>query len=161
MTNARTSAPGRLSALSFLLKNRSLSIYTLNAPHSLFKGLTPLGMATYLNRLDFVTALLDEGDGLVLLDGVDSHRATPIMCTFDHFENDPEPTIWYRCCSRWTHGNITILGEILSLTSFQAYELNLFDRRSAKARERIPWIATSALFCFMLRLLLCACARVS
>lgn len=99
MSNARTSAPGRLSILSFLLKNRFLSLYTLNAPHSLFQGLTPLGMATYLNRLDVVTVLLEKGDGLVLLDGVDSQRATPIMCTFDCSENDPKLTIGYRCCS--------------------------------------------------------------
>ena len=37
-------------------------------------------MAVYLNQLDFVKVLLDKGDGTVLIDGVDSHRATPIMC---------------------------------------------------------------------------------
>ncbi|KAL5503812.1 hypothetical protein ACEPAH_7883 [Sanghuangporus vaninii] len=72
-------APGRSSILSFLLENHCLTLYTLNASHSSLKGLTPLGMATYLNRLDFVTVLLEKGDGLVLVDGVDSQRATPIM----------------------------------------------------------------------------------
>ncbi|KAL5526101.1 hypothetical protein ACEPAG_7439 [Sanghuangporus baumii] len=76
---SQDSAPGRLSILSFLLENHCLSLYTLNASHSSLKGLTPLGMATYLNRLDFVTVLLEKGDGLVLVDGVDSQRATPIM----------------------------------------------------------------------------------
>ncbi|KAL5526918.1 hypothetical protein ACEPAF_8645 [Sanghuangporus sanghuang] len=76
---SQDSAPGRLSILSFLLENHCLTLYTLNASHSSLKGLTPLGMATYLNRLDFVTVLLGKGDGLVLVDGVDSQRATPIM----------------------------------------------------------------------------------
>ncbi|KAL5485689.1 hypothetical protein ACEPAI_6730 [Sanghuangporus weigelae] len=76
---SQDSAAGRLSILSFLLENHCLSLYTLNASHSSLKGLTPLGMATYLNRLDFVTVLLERGDGLVLVDGVDSQRATPIM----------------------------------------------------------------------------------
>lgn len=39
-------------------------------------------MVAYLGRLDFVSALLEKGDGLVLVDGIDSQRATPAMCTF-------------------------------------------------------------------------------
>lgn len=45
-------------------------------------------MATYLNRLDFVTVLLEKGDGLVLVDGLDSQRATPIMCKVFHIQRN-------------------------------------------------------------------------
>ncbi|THG94575.1 hypothetical protein EW145_g8112 [Phellinidium pouzarii] len=36
-------------------------------------------MAAYLNRLDFVSVLVEKGDSLVLVDGIDCHRATPLM----------------------------------------------------------------------------------
>ncbi|EJD06435.1 ankyrin [Fomitiporia mediterranea MF3/22] len=78
-SHAQASVPGRLAILYFLLETHALSLYVLNAAHTSLKGLTPLGMAAYLNRLDFVTLLLEKGDGLVLIDAVDSQRATPIM----------------------------------------------------------------------------------
>ena len=82
MQRVQASAPGRLAILSFFLVKRTFTLYTLNSPHALLRGLTPLGMAVYLNRLDFVKVLLEKGEGTVILDGIDSHRATPIMCMF-------------------------------------------------------------------------------
>ncbi|KAI5120211.1 hypothetical protein M0805_006317 [Coniferiporia weirii] len=78
-SHVRVSAPARLAILTFLLDRRAFSLYALNASDLSLNGLTPLGMAAYLGRLDFVTALVEKCDGLVLVDGVDSHRATPLM----------------------------------------------------------------------------------
>ena len=90
----------RLRVLRHLRTRNKLSIYTLNAPIDALGGLTPLGMAAYLAQMDFVKLLVEGGnsrvgggqadsdggdvkgecDGAVLVDGVDTHRATPIMC---------------------------------------------------------------------------------
>lgn len=88
----------RLRILRYLRTRGKFSLYTLNAALGALGGLTPLGMAAYLARLDFVKVLYEGGlagvgegvpgsekvdgdsDGAVLVDGLDVHRATPIMC---------------------------------------------------------------------------------
>ncbi|EEB98520.1 hypothetical protein MPER_01955, partial [Moniliophthora perniciosa FA553] len=44
-----------------------------------FNGVTPLGMAAWLNSPGAVTLLLDASSGSVDVDGMDSHGATPLM----------------------------------------------------------------------------------
>lgn len=72
---------GRLSILSFLFRRNKLSLYTLNAPHVSLRGLSALGMAAYLDQLEMVKLMLEDGQGRVLVDGIDAHQATPLMCS--------------------------------------------------------------------------------
>jgi hypothetical protein len=37
-------------------------------------------MAAYLGQVNLVKSLLEEGQGRILVDGVDEHQATPLMC---------------------------------------------------------------------------------
>ncbi|TDL25494.1 ankyrin [Rickenella mellea] len=79
---ARTVPPldtERLEALRFLLELRETTLYTLNAPQAVLHGVTPLGMTAYLNQLEAVRLLLEQSGGLVAVDGMDSHGATPLM----------------------------------------------------------------------------------
>lgn len=46
-----------------------------------YRGVTPLGMAAWLNTSDAVRVLLEESSEYVSVDGVDAHGATPLMCT--------------------------------------------------------------------------------
>ena len=39
-------------------------------------------MAAYLDQLELVKLMLEEGQGRVLVDGVDAHQATPLMCAY-------------------------------------------------------------------------------
>lgn len=79
-SQSRTTARARLSIFHFLLHRRVFTLRSLNAPKKSLNGLTPLCLAAYLGRIEFVTALLEKCDGLVLVDGTDFQRATPAMC---------------------------------------------------------------------------------
>lgn len=43
-------------------------------------GVVPLGMAAWLNLPRVVRLLLEESEGAVSVDGMDSHGATALMC---------------------------------------------------------------------------------
>lgn len=43
-------------------------------------GVTPLGLAAWLNIPEVVKMLLEECSGLVSVDGMDALGATPLMC---------------------------------------------------------------------------------
>lgn len=58
-----------------------MSLFTLNAPQMAYRGVTPLGMAAWLNMSDAVRVLLEESAECVSVDGRDVHGATPLMCT--------------------------------------------------------------------------------
>jgi hypothetical protein len=58
-----------------------MSLFTLNAPQVAYHGVTPLGMAAWLNIIDAVRVLLEESSEYVSVDGMDVHGATPLMCT--------------------------------------------------------------------------------
>ena len=72
--------PGRLDVLRTLLKHPDISLFTLNAPQQFMKGVTPLGMAAWLNMVDGVQTLLEESSDTVSVDGMDTHGATALMC---------------------------------------------------------------------------------
>lgn len=72
----------RLSALKILLRQADISLLTLNAPHSTMNGVIPLGMAAWLNQPLAVRTLLDDSVQSVAVDGMDSHGATALMCTW-------------------------------------------------------------------------------
>jgi hypothetical protein len=57
-----------------------MSLLTLNAPQMAYRGVTPLGMAAWLNTSDVVRVLLEESSEYVSVDGMDVHGATPLMC---------------------------------------------------------------------------------
>lgn len=69
----------RLKALKTLLEHDDISLYALNAPSSALHGVTPLGIAAYLNIPRAVELFLVSGDGRVLVDGADAFGATPLM----------------------------------------------------------------------------------
>nr|GAT56135.1 predicted protein [Mycena chlorophos] len=75
-------SPEHLQVLRSLVRDAHVSLHTLNAPQRAYRGVTPLGMAAWLDRVDAVRVLLEEsGDG-VAVDGTDAHGATPLMCTY-------------------------------------------------------------------------------
>ena len=74
---AQAALPARLDVLRTLLRSDGASLYALNAP---VRGVTPLGLAAWLNLPDVVRVLLEESRGLVAVDGTDSLGVTPLMC---------------------------------------------------------------------------------
>ncbi|KAJ7650762.1 hypothetical protein FB45DRAFT_1077911, partial [Roridomyces roridus] len=69
----------RVQVLRTLLSDKQLALFTLNAPQMAYRGVTPLGMAAWLNAADMVRALLEETAIAVVVDGPDVHGATPLM----------------------------------------------------------------------------------
>ena len=69
----------RLAVLRILVRCEATTFYALNVPAH---GVTPLGLAAWLNLPDAVHVLLEESRGLVAVDGTDSLGVTPLMCTF-------------------------------------------------------------------------------
>lgn len=70
----------RLKTIGLLVKHPDISLLVLNAPENAMGGFTPLGYAVRLNAHDIVQVLLDSGAGAISVNGMDAHRATPLMC---------------------------------------------------------------------------------
>ena len=81
MSDASFALQRRIEVLRTLLENDAASLYALNAPA---RGVTPLGLAAWLNVPDVVRVLLEESRGLVAVDGSDSVGVTPLMCKSAH-----------------------------------------------------------------------------
>ncbi|KAI0346533.1 ankyrin [Trametopsis cervina] len=79
VSDASYSLPTRLRILKILLTSDKISLYALNAPQLSMHGVTPLGLAAWLNIPQVVKMLLDESSGLVAVDGMDALGATPLM----------------------------------------------------------------------------------
>ena len=77
MSDASFGLQSRVAVLTTLIRNDSTSFYALNAPT---RGVTPLGLAAWLNVPDVVRVLLEESLGLVAVDGTDALGVTPLMC---------------------------------------------------------------------------------
>jgi hypothetical protein len=71
----------RLACIRLLVAHPHVSLYTLNAPQDEMRGVTPLGVAAWLNAIAAVRVCLDDGAGVVAVDAPDAHDATPLMCT--------------------------------------------------------------------------------
>ncbi|KAJ7352365.1 hypothetical protein DFH08DRAFT_85230 [Mycena albidolilacea] len=78
-SNASCMTPGHLKVVRTLLGDSEMSLFTLNAPQMAYRGVTPLGMAAWLNLSDAVCVLLEESAEYVSVDGTDAHSATPLM----------------------------------------------------------------------------------
>ncbi|KAJ7116485.1 ankyrin repeat-containing domain protein [Mycena epipterygia] len=78
-SNASFMTPGQLKVVRTLLGDSQISLFTLNGPQMAYRGVTPLGMAAWLNTSDTVRVLLEESSEYVSVDGVDAHGATPLM----------------------------------------------------------------------------------
>ncbi|KAJ6468360.1 hypothetical protein C8R45DRAFT_468054 [Mycena sanguinolenta] len=78
-SNACFMTPGHLQVVRTLLGDSQMSLFTLNAPQMAYRGVTPLGMAAWLNLSDAVRLLLEESSEYVSVDGTDAHSATPLM----------------------------------------------------------------------------------
>ncbi|KAJ7056662.1 ankyrin repeat-containing domain protein [Mycena amicta] len=72
-------SPKHLQVLRTLVGDAQVSLYSLNAPQRAYRGVTPLGMAAWLDRADAVRVLLEESANCVSVDGTDAHGATPLM----------------------------------------------------------------------------------
>lgn len=70
----------RLNILRTLLAHRKISLYSLNAPQLAMRGVTPLGVAAWLNSPEAVQLLLEASSGAVSVDGMDAQGATALMC---------------------------------------------------------------------------------
>lgn len=71
----------RLNAIRLLLSRPEISLFTLNAPQDAFRGVTPIGVAAWMNLHDVVELLLKGSLYAVSVDGMDTHGATSLMCT--------------------------------------------------------------------------------
>lgn len=69
----------RLNTIRLLLSHPDITLFTLNAPQNSFNGVVPLGMAAWLDIAEAVQLLLEESNDAVLVDGMDTHGATPLM----------------------------------------------------------------------------------
>ncbi|KAJ7039657.1 hypothetical protein C8F04DRAFT_1086121 [Mycena alexandri] len=78
-SNASFTTPGHLKVVRTLLGDSQMSLFTLNAPQMAYCGVTPLGMAAWLNMSGAVRVLLEESSEYVSVDGIDVHGATPLM----------------------------------------------------------------------------------
>ncbi|KAJ7086153.1 hypothetical protein B0H15DRAFT_845590 [Mycena belliarum] len=78
-SNASHATPGQLDVVRTLLADPEISLFTLNAPQMAYRGVTPLGMAAWLNSGDVVRVLLEESAEYVSVDGLDGFGATPLM----------------------------------------------------------------------------------
>jgi hypothetical protein len=70
----------RIHILRTILRHPSLSLLTMNSPLIALNGVSPLGFAAWLNSPLAVSALLKYSMEAVAVDGMDSNRATPLMC---------------------------------------------------------------------------------
>lgn len=77
----------RTRILRALLRHERTLCYDLNAPMKGMKGVTPLGLAAWLNIPDAVDVLLHQCPGLVSVDGMDALGATPLMCKMISFSD--------------------------------------------------------------------------
>ncbi|CCL98167.1 uncharacterized protein FIBRA_00161 [Fibroporia radiculosa] len=68
--------PDRLAMLRMLLDNNEISLYTLNAPA---RGVSPLCLAAWLDLSPVVQLLLEAGQDMVAVNGMDIYGATPLM----------------------------------------------------------------------------------
>ncbi|KAI0035363.1 hypothetical protein K488DRAFT_83069 [Vararia minispora EC-137] len=71
--------PARLAVIQLLVTHPHISLYTLNAPQDELRGVTPLGVAAWLNAAEAVRICLDAGAGLFAIDSPDAHNATALM----------------------------------------------------------------------------------
>ncbi|KIY51726.1 hypothetical protein FISHEDRAFT_9706, partial [Fistulina hepatica ATCC 64428] len=71
--------PQRLNAIRVIVEHSEISLFTLNAPQPAIRGVTPLGLACWLNMYEVVRLLVENSEGAVCVDSVDIHRATPLM----------------------------------------------------------------------------------
>lgn len=76
-SNASFRLEARLSIVRTLVKDQGLSLYVANAP---FNGVTPLGLAAWLDLPNVARVLLEDGQGIVAVNGRDAHGATSLMC---------------------------------------------------------------------------------
>ncbi|KAK0476396.1 ankyrin repeat-containing domain protein [Armillaria novae-zelandiae] len=70
---------GRLDVIRTLLGRPEISLYTLNAPQEACNGVTPIGMAAWLNMHAVVQLLVEDSLHTVSVDGMDTHGATSLM----------------------------------------------------------------------------------
>ena len=79
MSDASFMLQSRVEVLRTLIRSETTTFYALNAPA---RGVTPLGLAAWLNLPDTIRVLVEDTNGLVAVDGTDSLGVTPLMCTF-------------------------------------------------------------------------------
>lgn len=78
-SDASYALQARLRILKTLVTHEKISLFALNAPQACMRGVTPLGLAAWLNIPDVVKILLEQCS-LVSVDGMDTLGATPLMC---------------------------------------------------------------------------------
>ncbi|KAJ7220173.1 hypothetical protein GGX14DRAFT_585918 [Mycena pura] len=78
-SDASCTPPVHLRVLRTVVGDAQVSLHTLNAPQRAYRGVTPLGMAAWLDSRDAVRVLLEESAGCVAVDATDAHGATPLM----------------------------------------------------------------------------------
>lgn len=70
----------RLKIIRLLVSRPDITLFTLNAPQEAFRGVTPIGIAAWLNLYTVVQVLLEGSLHAVSVDGMDTHGATSLMC---------------------------------------------------------------------------------
>lgn len=74
----------RLDILRLIAQQPELTLYSLNAPMAWAGGVTLLGLMSWLNMPSELVCLLDSTHGLLEVNAMDEHGATPLMCMSSH-----------------------------------------------------------------------------
>ena len=74
-----------LEVLRLITLQPELSLYSLNAPMPWAGGITLLALMSWLNMPLEISCLLELSHGLLEVNAMDDHGATPLMCMLKQF----------------------------------------------------------------------------
>ncbi|GJE96574.1 ankyrin repeat domain-containing protein [Phanerochaete sordida] len=123
----------RLAILKALLRHDRISLSVLNAPIEAMRGITPLGLAAWLNAPEVVRMLLCECPGLIAVDGMDASGATPLM----YAARDGRTEVVYDLLSLGARPDYRDLNHRSSIQFAQKHPQILWLCESALRRRRI------------------------
>lgn len=102
----------RINVLKLVAEHPRLSLYSINAPLPWAGGVTLLGLMSWLNMPSEIICLLDITGGLLEVDAMDEHGATPLMCMFNLLDSiypGIDPALDRRC-ARWQYSGRQTFG---------------------------------------------------
>jgi len=112
----------RLKVLQLVAEHPEHSLYSFNAPMPWVGGVTLLGLMAWLNMSSEIMCLLEFTQGLLEVNAMDEHGATPLMCTshppsLQCSANLMNDYLVIRCCERRKPSSRSAFGGSVALCS--------------------------------------------